>query len=68
MNILIRYIEKGEKHREEYAYTLINLFEYAKLGAIDLNRTLSVDDKIHWQEKANEYRDEIAKLIMKGLK
>lgn len=68
MNILNKYIEIGEKRREKYAYNLINLFEYAKLGVIDPSGTLSEDDKMYWQEKANKYRDEIADLIKKGLR
>lgn len=67
MNILTRYINEGNKRREQYAYNLINLFEYTKLGVIDLGK-LTEDEKMIWQIKANELRDEIAELIMKGLK
>ena len=67
MNILTRYINEGNKRREQYAYNLINLFEYTILGVIDLGK-LTEDEKMIWQIKADELRDEIAELIMKGLK
>jgi len=66
MNILIRYIEEGDIRAKEYAYCLINLYDYARLGVIDQSRTLSEDEKYNWNKKAKEYRDEIAKLIIKG--
>jgi hypothetical protein len=68
MNILKRYIKQANKRREKYAYILINLYDYARLGELDLNKRLTDEEKNNWNKKANEYRDEIAKLIMKGLK
>ena len=68
MNILKRYIKQAHKRRETYAYILINLYDYARLGELDLNKRLTDEEKNNWNKKANEYRDEIAKLIMKGLK
>lgn len=68
MNILKRYIKQANKRREKYAYILINLYDYARLGELDLNKRLTDEEKNNWNKKANKYRDEIAKLIMKGLK
>lgn len=68
MNILKRYIKQANKKREEYAYILINLYDYARLGELDLNKSLTNEEKNNWNKKAREYRKEIAELIMKGLK
>lgn len=68
MNILKRYIKQANKRREKYAYILINLYDYARLGELDLNKRLTDEEKNNWNKKENKYRDEIAKLIMKGLK
>ena len=68
MNILKRYIKQANKRREKYAYILINLYDYARLGELDLNKRLTDEEKNNWNKKANKYRNEIAKLIMKGLK
>lgn len=68
MNILKRYIKQANKKREEYAYILINLYDYARLGELDLNKSLTNEEKNNWNKKAREYRKEMAELIMKGLK
>ena len=68
MNILKRYIKQANKKREEYAYILINLYDYARLGELDLNKSLTDEEKSNWNNKAIEYREEMAELIMKGLK
>lgn len=68
MNILNRYIIKGDKKREEYAYTLINLFEYAKIKQNEASINNDIDDELYWKEKLNKYKKNIAKHILKGLK
>lgn len=68
MNILNRYIIKGDKKREEYAYTLINLFEYAKIGQIQASMNNDIDNELYWQEKLKEYKENVVEYILKGLK
>lgn len=68
MNILIKYVEEGDRRRNEFAYTLINLYDYARMGQMDLSNSLTDIEKDNWRKKADEYRDEIAQYIMKGLK
>ena len=68
MNILKRYIKQANKKREKYAYILINLYDYARLGELDLNKSLTDEEKSNWNNKAREYREEMAELIMKGFK
>lgn len=46
MNILKRYIKQANKRREKYAYILINLYDYARLGELDLNKRLTDEEKI----------------------
>lgn len=67
MNILKRYIEDRNQHRSAYAYMLINLYDYARLGENDPSGKLSEEEKNEWRNKAIEYRDEIARYIMKGI-
>lgn len=67
MNILKRYIEDRNQHRSDYAYMLINLYDYARLGENDPSGKLSEEEKNEWRKKAIEYRDEIARYIMKGI-
>lgn len=45
MNILKRYIKQANKRREKYAYILINLYDYARLGELDLNKRLTDEEK-----------------------
>lgn len=66
MNILIRYIKEGDRRAEKYAYTLINLYDYARLGELDMAKVLTKEEKEEWKNKALEFRDEIAELIIKG--
>lgn len=68
MNILNRYIIKGDKKREKYAYTLINLFEYAKIGQIQASMNNDIDNELYWQEKLKEYKKDIVEYILKGLR
>lgn len=65
MNILKRYIKIADKRKEEYIYRLVNLYDYARLGELDL---ITDEKKYDFHEKAKEYRKEIIELMMKGLK
>lgn len=66
MNILNEYIKKEDERIEKYAYILINLYDYARLGELDISKSLTEKEKLEWKNKALEYRKEIIELIKKG--
>lgn len=68
MNILKKYVKEADGLRSDYAYMLINLYDYARLGEFDPSGKLSEEEKDEWKKKADEYRDQIARYIMKGRK